>query len=113
MGLGITVADLRDTTWMPCAAFKGDLCSPLRTAAPWRHYTDELLESGVSLPVQRGEMNTIFEGCYTTHADIKRYNRAGENLLCTADTLSALAGIEARKRFERQPGRQGALQPIP
>jgi alpha-mannosidase len=59
-------------------------------------YTDELLEAGVSLPVQRGELNTIFEGCYTTHADIKRYNRAGENLLCTADTLSVLSGIETR-----------------
>jgi alpha-mannosidase len=57
-------------------------------------YTDELLESGVSMPVQRGEMNTIFEGCYTTHADIKGYNRTGENLLSTADTLSVLSGIE-------------------
>lgn len=63
-------------------------------------YTDELLESGVPLPVQRGEMNTIFEGCYTTHADIKRYNRAGENLLCTADTLSALSCIETGNALE-------------
>ena len=58
-------------------------------------YTQNLLEAGTALPVQRGESSTIFEGCYTTHADIKRYNRHGENMLCTADTLAALAGISS------------------
>ena len=30
-------------------------------------------------PVVRGELNTVFEGCYTSHADIKRLeSRAGE-----------------------------------
>lgn len=56
-------------------------------------YTQKLLTAGTALPVQRGESSTIFEGCYTTHADIKRYNRQGENMLCTADALAALAGI--------------------
>ena len=56
-------------------------------------YTKQLLDSGVALPVHRGESSTIFEGCYTTHADTKRYNRHGENLLCTADALSAMAGL--------------------
>ena len=56
-------------------------------------YTRALLEAGASLPVKRGESSTIFEGCYTTHADIKRYNRHGENLLCSADTLAALANL--------------------
>lgn len=53
--------------------------------------------SGVELPVHRGESRTIFEGCYTTHSDTKKYNRDGENLLLTAETLSALAGIDARQ----------------
>jgi alpha-mannosidase len=53
-------------------------------------YSQELLASGVALPVHYGESATIFEGCYTTHADTKRYNRQGENLLTTADTLAAL-----------------------
>ncbi len=57
------------------------------------NYTRRILESGVALPVQRGESSAIFEGCYTTHSDIKRYNRHGENLLCTADTLAVLAGV--------------------
>lgn len=58
-------------------------------------YTQSLLEEGTALPVWRGESSTIFEGCYTTHADIKRYNRHGEAMLCTADTLAALAGISS------------------
>jgi alpha-mannosidase len=57
-------------------------------------YTQRLLDGGAALPVQRGESSTIFEGCYTTHGDIKRYNRHGENMLCTADTLAALAGSD-------------------
>ena len=56
-------------------------------------YTRELLEGGVSLPIHSGESSTIFEGCYTTHADTKLYNRRGENLLCTADALLAMAGL--------------------
>lgn len=56
-------------------------------------YMRAIKESGVSLPVSRGESRTIFEGCYTTHADTKYYNRTGENRLCTADTLAALAGL--------------------
>ena len=74
---------------LPCAR-----CSTLAA------YTQELLESGVALPVQHGESSTIFEGCYTTHADIKRYNRHGENSLCTAETLAALAGIDATEQLQ-------------
>jgi alpha-mannosidase len=62
-------------------------------------FTRAILESGVALPIHRGESSTIFEGCYTTHADTKRYNRAGENLLSTADTLAALAGQEYDQRM--------------
>jgi alpha-mannosidase len=46
------------------------------------------------LPVHVGESGTVFEGCYTTHADTKRYNRHGENLLGTAETLSVVAGLD-------------------
>lgn len=63
-------------------------------------YTEKLLETGVSLPVHRGESSTIFEGCYTTHADIKRYNRSGENMLCTAEALAVMAGMDAREVLE-------------
>jgi len=66
---------------------------PQMLCSTMERYTNELLEAGTALPVHRGEMNSIFEGCYTTHADTKLYNRRGENLLSTADTLCALAGI--------------------
>lgn len=57
-------------------------------------YADALDAAGSPLPVHRGELGPIFEGCYTTHADTKRLNRRGENLLATADALLALAGRE-------------------
>ncbi len=59
-------------------------------------YASEVLGSGRPLPVHRGESSTIFEGCYTTHGDTKRYNRDGENLLTTAEALAALAGVDHR-----------------
>ena len=68
---------------------------PASACSTLARYTTALLEAGPALPVQRGESATVFEGCYTTHADIKQYNRSGENLLCSADTLAALAGIPA------------------
>ncbi|MGE5221109.1 MAG: alpha-mannosidase [Omnitrophica WOR_2 bacterium] len=64
-------------------------------------YSSNILHSGVALPVQRGESRTIFEGCYTTHSDIKRYNRMGENLLVTADTLSALAHLRRSEGLQK------------
>ncbi len=57
-------------------------------------YTDGILRSNAALPTHKGETSTIFEGCYTTHADTKFYNRSGENLLTSADTAAAMAGID-------------------
>lgn len=55
-------------------------------------YGDEVEASNAPLPVHIGELNPVFEGCYTTQAEIKTLNRAGENELTTAGTLDALAG---------------------
>ena len=63
-------------------------------------YADELLAGKPKLPVHRGEMQAIFEGCYTTHADVKLANRHGENLLTTADNLAALAGQDHRAELD-------------
>src|SRR5262245_40943456 len=79
--------------------FQGRALLPSARCSTLAAYTRAILESGVALPVHRGESSTIFEGCYTTHADTKRYNRAGENLLGTADTLLALAGQERDQRL--------------
>jgi alpha-mannosidase len=47
--------------------------------------------NGARLPVVRDELDSVFEGCYTTHADIKRWNREGENRNVTAEALAAIA----------------------
>lgn len=39
----------------------------------------------------RNELNFVFEGCYTTHSDIKKMNRVLENLLPTAEAFATLA----------------------
>jgi alpha-mannosidase len=54
-------------------------------------FYERALAESPRLPVVRGELNTVFEGCYTSHADIKRLNRDAENSLLTAETIATLA----------------------
>jgi alpha-mannosidase len=70
---------LPQTLWSTVAAFAGDV-----------------LSSGAALPTHRGESDTTFEGCYSTHADAKGYNRHAEALLGSAETLAVLAGVDRR-----------------
>lgn len=55
-------------------------------------YYGRLLAQKDDFPVIRDELNTIFEGCYTSHSDIKKMNRVSENLLPTAEMFSVIAG---------------------
>ncbi len=64
-------------------------------------FADEVIASGVPLPEHRSESPTIFEGCYTSQAEIKYYNRAVENELVTAEALCALAGEEHSAELAR------------
>ena len=54
------------------------------------------LEKQEGLPAINTELNFVFEGCYTTHADIKKYNRVLENALPQAEMLSAAAALYGR-----------------
>lgn len=45
-------------------------------------------------PVHHGEMQYIFEGCYTTVADIKAGNRDCENALCTGEFFNTLRWLQ-------------------
>jgi alpha-mannosidase len=58
-------------------------------------FYEQALEEAHNLPVVRGEMNTVYEGCYTSHGDIKRMNRDGENHLLTAESVAAMAAVLA------------------
>lgn len=57
------------------------------------------------LPEVEGELNFIYDGCYTTHADIKRDNRQCENLLDATERLCVLAALQGYsypgERFEK------------
>lgn len=48
-------------------------------------------------PVHKGEMQFIFEGCYTTVADIKAGNRNSENLLYATEFFNTLRWLNGDK----------------
>lgn len=54
-------------------------------------YFENLLNSGIDLPTVNDELQFIFPGCYTTHADIKLRNRQCENLFPTLEFFSLMA----------------------
>ncbi|MFQ5806337.1 MAG: alpha-mannosidase [Phycisphaerae bacterium] len=47
----------------------------------------------LEIPTVRDELNPVFEGCYTTHSRIKRYNRDSESLLEGAEVFASLASL--------------------
>ncbi|MFH2068408.1 MAG: glycoside hydrolase family 38 C-terminal domain-containing protein [Candidatus Omnitrophota bacterium] len=57
------------------------------------HRFFDLVRNKKNYPVVKKELNSIFEGCYTTHSDIKQENRECENSLLTLETIVALAGL--------------------
>ena len=40
-----------------------------------------------------GEFDILFQGCFTTHADIKRLNRVCENTLYTTEYIASIASL--------------------
>lgn len=57
-------------------------------------YLSEISRAAAELPVWRDELYLEFHrGCYTTHADQKRWNRRCENLLYQAELWSAVATL--------------------
>ncbi len=49
-----------------------------------------------TLPVVDTDLQYTFEGCYTTHADMKKAIREGEDNLYSAEVLSSLAAMTGR-----------------
>ncbi len=48
---------------------------------------------GPSLSVHKGDLNTVFEGCYTSHGDVKALNREAEATTESAEALAAMASL--------------------
>jgi len=44
------------------------------------------------IPIINDELQFVFDGCYTTHSDIKRYNRLCERFLVDAEKFTAFSG---------------------
>ena len=59
-------------------------------------FMDAVRKSKVKLPRNRGETYSLFEGCWTTHAGLKKENRECEGALLAAEALAALAGLDRR-----------------
>lgn len=57
----------------------------------FRSFYTSLVPQQAAAPVERGEQNFVFEGCYTSQAAIKMNNRRAEALLPTAETFAAIA----------------------
>ncbi len=56
-------------------------------------FFDKVKAEMKDIPVIKGELNYTWEGCYTTHADIKKYNRQSENQLVTAEIFASIASV--------------------
>ena len=54
-------------------------------------YFDSVASKYKNLPVVNDELQFIFEGCYTTHADIKLRNRQCENIFSVLELFSVMA----------------------
>lgn len=45
------------------------------------------------VPTLSTELNPVFNGCYTTHSDLKRLNRDAENITATAESAATIANL--------------------
>ncbi|MEM2028270.1 MAG: glycoside hydrolase family 38 C-terminal domain-containing protein [Candidatus Bathyarchaeia archaeon] len=52
----------------------------------------EIEDRGLLIPVINDELQFTFDGCYTTHGDVKKYNRLCESLLIDAEKICAITG---------------------
>ncbi len=58
-------------------------------------------EQSLELPVHRGELNFVFEGCYTSQSRIKLANRRGESTLVDTEAIAVLAHGLAGLQYPR------------
>jgi alpha-mannosidase len=64
---------------------------------------------GPALPVHKSDLNTVFPGCYTSHSDVKSWNREAESVTEWAEALAVIASRfgyvyprdEFRKNWEK------------
>lgn len=94
-GGGVTRSDVRRAMRM-----RESRLLPEIIFAPTVEFFKEVESSGAELPVIRGELNPVFEGCYTSHGDIKKANRETEHALVRAETFASIAELRGGSRVE-------------
>ena len=72
-------------------------CMPDFIFSTAENYFKKVEKNKKKLPVVNDELNFIFEGCYTTHCDIKRGNRNCERKLLSLESLIASSGKKVNK----------------
>jgi len=87
-GGGATIRDLEMARAIDAAP-----CLPTLRLDTVTAFFDAVKAANPELPVRRGELNPVFAGCYTSHADVKRLNRAGERTLTDAEAVATAAAL--------------------
>ena len=106
----------QNSLWLPGVGDHGGgpTRDMLETARRWEHspifpklefttsekYLQQIKSESQNLPVWENELYLEFHrGCYTTHADQKRWNRKSEHLLYSAELFATLANILCGAEF--------------
>src|SRR5665647_1118822 len=77
--------------------FDKDINFPSIKFSTATEFFEKSAKSMKNLPTHYGEMQFIFEGCYTTVAEIKELNRACENTLFSAEFFNSLRWLQGDK----------------
>jgi len=59
-------------------------------------FFNEVSKGRLRIPKVRDELNFTFDGCYTTHGDVKWYNRKCERLLVDAEKFGSMTGTHPK-----------------
>jgi len=57
------------------------------------NYFNDILKQKLKLPIVNDELNPIFDGCYTSHWDIKLHNRRCEKFIYQAEVAGTISKI--------------------
>jgi alpha-mannosidase len=63
-------------------------------------------KANADLPVHDGELNYVFEGCYTSQSKAKLINRIGETVLPEVETVALVAGAAVGLPYPREQMRK-------
>jgi alpha-mannosidase len=113
-----TQTGLQDSLWLPGVGDHGGgpTRDMLEIARRWEHspifpklefttsatYLQQITSSSENVPVWEDELYLeLHRGCYTTHADQKRWNRKSEHLLYSAELFATLANILCGGEFPK------------